>query len=131
MATPLTVEALLEIVGNCRRSISLGGDGPDVPEWQRSGESMDVIDANEFDKQLQAILDSQPKKVFANLIGLTYREAMDVLEARSPYEKSRFPVKDIIGRTQSGFGIHRSPGDLVVSVALDTGAITDILALIA
>lgn len=92
MTTPITAEALLEIISKCSRSISLGGDGADVPEWQRCGESMDVIDAREFTKELQAYIDGQPKVVFAALVGQTFGEACEWLTARSPYEKGQHPV---------------------------------------
>lgn len=102
MSTPLTVETLLQLVESSTTTIELPTNDQRA-EWQRcGGESFEVVDAKALVAGLQALLDARPTVVFANLVGLTVVEANDALDARSPYEKEKNPVTELVVAIEDG-----------------------------
>lgn len=98
----LTAEALLKIIPQCTRSVPYG-----------DGESVEVIDAHDFARELHALIAGQPEKVFAALVGMHIREANNYLIGRSPHERAKNPVKSVTIRalgSKSGLSDFHTPG---------------------
>jgi hypothetical protein len=91
--TALSIERLIEIVGQSTTTITISES--DGPEWMRTSETVEVIDAKEFQKALQALLDGRHSVVFADLVGTPLQGLAAFLNARSPYEKSLHPINFI------------------------------------
>jgi hypothetical protein len=119
MSTPLTVEALMELVSSCRRTITLGEDDHGA-EWMRSSETMEVIDANDLQQGLQAILDARPQVIFGKLVGMTAEEASEAIRGRSPFETARNPITKFVLLLHPNRGAPNAmPGELYVNTSED------------
>jgi hypothetical protein len=94
MGTPLTVEAMLDLVKSSTTTIFLNND---VSEWMRtSSDGIEVVDPKSLIEGLQAILDSRPSVLFKELVGKTISEADAWLDSRSPYLKEKYPARLIL-----------------------------------
>jgi len=122
MSTPITAEALLEIVLGSTRTIYFPND------------VVEVIDAHDFARELRAIIGNGSPVVFSSLVGMTVREACEFLMGRSTEERELHPAAFIrdqeTGRTyQLGYGgmidvtgEYISPENVTLTVSLEIGA---------